>query len=84
MKQTSYEAYQSIKDGLPELQQKVLAGLQRIKRGSFRDIARAARLRESQVWKRLSELKNRGLIKEDGTKVCSVSGRSLTIWELIE
>lgn len=84
MKTTSYLAYQSIKQDLGDLQKQTLLGLQKIKSGSFREIADAANLRESQVWKRLSELRDRGIAKESGTKVCKVSGRSVTIWEIVE
>lgn len=83
MKTTSLEAYHSIKDDLGGIQLQVFEGLQKIKKGSFRDIARACNLREAQVWKRLSELKKTGKAKETGTKICPVSGRSITIWEAI-
>lgn len=82
MKATSIEAHNSIKPDKSRLQRIILQGLRKIGRGSFRDIAEAAGLRESQVWKRLSELKDAGLIKEADTKICEVSGRRVTIWQL--
>ena len=84
MKSTSLAAYDSIKPERKNLQQRILLGLQKIKRGSFRDIAKASGLREGQVWKRLSELKRTGKITESDTKVCPVSGRTITVWKLLE
>lgn len=84
MKSTSLQAYDSVKPDIPGVKNQILQGLQKIKKGSFRDIATASYLRSDQVWKRLSELKQDGKITETGTKTCHISGRPVTIWKLIE
>ncbi|SOC79845.1 AsnC-type helix-turn-helix domain-containing protein [Salinimicrobium sediminis] len=82
MKSTSIEAHESIKQDKSRLHRKILQALRKINKGSFRDIAAAAGLRESQVWKRLSELKSSGSIQEVDTKKCPVTGRSVTVWTI--
>ncbi|WP_424493931.1 hypothetical protein [Salinimicrobium sp. GXAS 041] len=84
MKSTSIEAHNSIKPEKQIIFAKIISGLKSIKKGSFRDIARASKLRDAQVWRRLSELKDLGKITESGTKVCGTSGRTVTVWKLIE
>ena len=84
MNSTSITAFESIKPERSRLQKIILQGLSKIKKGSFRDIARASGLREGQVWKRLSELKQIGRITEVDTKICSISGRPVTVWKIIE
>lgn len=66
------------------MHQKVLTGFIKIKKGTFREIAKAANLTESQTWKRLSELERQGLIKDESTVKCPSSGRKVTVWELVE
>lgn len=82
MKETSRIAHEMIKPEKPGLKQKILKGLKLINKGSFRDIADAAGLRESQVWKRLSELKAEGYITEKSIKKCPISGKPVTVWTL--
>ncbi|NAW50388.1 winged helix-turn-helix transcriptional regulator [Elizabethkingia argentiflava] len=63
---------------------KIIIGLTKIKKGSFREIAQACGLREDQVWKRLSELEKKGLIRYTGEiKICQVSSRPVGVWELL-
>lgn len=82
MKQTSIEAYKSILDDLPNRQREVLTGLIKIGSGTFREIAEAGNIPESTVWKRLSELRKKGLVKDDKTTFCKISKRVVTLWEL--
>lgn len=84
MKPTSIEAHNSIKPDKSRLHRIILSGLRRIRRGSFRDIAKASGLRADQVWKRLAELKDQGSIIEDDFKKCPISGRRVTIWAIKE
>ncbi|WP_407535422.1 winged helix-turn-helix transcriptional regulator [Elizabethkingia miricola] len=63
---------------------RIIKGLMRIKKGSFRDIAEASGLSEQQVWKRLSELERMGVIEyTDEIRICKISGRSVGVWRLL-
>jgi predicted transcriptional regulator len=82
MKQTSIDAYHSIKDDLGNIHKDIIKGLKKINKGTARQIARASYLRSEQVFKRLSELRKQDLIVEDGTTICTTSKRRVTIWKL--
>ena len=83
MRITSQIAYESIKPQLAGLHKIILAGMDKIQRGTFREIAQASGLRGEQVWKRLSELEKKGLIQNTGEiKICKVTSRPCHIWEL--
>ncbi len=84
MKQTSIEAYQSIKPDLKTLHKRIMHAFKKIKSGSFRDISRAAQLTDAQVWRRLNELEKKNLIEENGTKICDISKRRVTVYKIIE
>ena len=85
MKQTSILAHESIKPTKEVLYSKILAGMQKIKKGTFREIATVSNLPEQQVWKRLSEMESKGLISDSGEKkLCEVSNRLCGIWEINE
>ena len=56
MKQTSILAHESIKPAKEILHSKILSGLKKIEKGTFREIAHASNLDEQQDWKRLSEM----------------------------
>lgn len=84
MKQTSREAHESIKGNIPNLHKKIVTALKSIKKGTFRQIAKQAGLQDMQVWKRLSELRNDNKVRESGTTRCPVSGRNVTVWEVIK
>ncbi len=85
MKTTSKLAYKSIQEHLPPLHTKIIQALKEIGKGTFREIAKAANLRDEQVWKRLSELKKKGEVIDDlDTKICPVSGRVCGVWKINE
>lgn len=84
MNQNSIEAHESVKPDKLKLHRKILGALRCIKKGSFRDIARSANLKNAQVWRRLSELKKKDLIVNNEDKICPVSGRRVSVWELKE
>ena len=85
MKQTSILAHESIKPSKEVLHSKILEGMRKIKKGTFREIAEASNLTEQQVWKRLSEMESKGLISDSGEKkLCNVSHRLCGIWQINE
>ncbi len=83
MKQTSILAHESIKPSKEVLYSKIIAGMRKIKNGTFREIATASNLPEQQVWKRLSEMKSKKMISDTGEKKqCQVSHRLCGIWKI--
>lgn len=81
--ETSTAAYKSLDpDKLNERYSKILAALGQIKEGTFEEIARAAKLDKSVVWKRLSELATAGLIYRPGNKRKLKSKREGFTWML--
>lgn len=81
--ETSTAAYRSLDpDKLNERYTKILAALGRIKEGTFEQIAKAAKLEDRVVWKRLSELAKAGLIYRPGNKKKLRSGREGYTWML--
>ena len=84
MKETSKLAYEEIQPHISGLHKKIYSGFLKIKKGTFREIAKASSLRDEQVWKRLSEMSKKGLIKDTGEiKICNVSKRPCGIWEIV-
>ena len=85
MKQTSILAHESIKPAKEILHSKILSGLKKIEKGTFREIAHASNLDEQQVWKRLSEMERKGMITyTEEKKQCEVSHRLCGIWKINE
>lgn len=82
MNQNSYEAYESIRPEKLRLHRKILGALNRIQKGSFRDIAKQAKLKDAQVWRRLSELEKADQIEKVGDKICPISGRHVSVYQL--
>ena len=82
MKQTSILAHESIKPAKEILHSKIMAGLKKIEKGTFREIAKASSLDEQQVWKRLSEMERMNIISNVSDKRCAVSGRKCSVWIL--
>ena len=84
-KLTSVLAHESIKPQKEILHSKILSGLKKIEKGTFREIAKASSLDEQQVWKRLSEMERKGMITyTDEKKQCEVSHRLCGIWKINE
>lgn len=85
MKQTSIDAFHSI-EGKRETVQSVIVSVM----SKFRipltseQIAFYSGLRYDQIWKRMSELENKGIIKDTGEKLLNTSGREATLYRLIE
>lgn len=81
--ETSKAAYKSLDpDKLNERYSKILAALGEIKEGTFEQIAKAAKLKDNVVWRRLSELAAAGLIYRPGNKRKLKSGREGYTWML--
>ncbi|AQW96694.1 hypothetical protein BBD31_01725 [Elizabethkingia anophelis] len=85
MKATSIISHELIKPHKEYIHDKIYRGLLKIKRGSFRDIAKVTGLEEGQVWKRISEMVRKNMVRDSGEmKLCEVSNRPVIIWEVIE
>ena len=83
MKVTSILAQEIIKPAKEIIHSKILSGLKKIEKGTFREIAHASNLDEQQVWKRLSEMERKGMITyTDEKKQCEVSHRLCGIWKI--
>lgn len=61
---------------------RILETLEQIGTGTFEQIAEAAHLRDSQVWRRLSDLHSAGLVTPTGDERIGRSGRNQRIWRL--
>ena len=72
---------ETIKEKLHPL---ILRTLKQLGKGSFRDIANKANLESVQVARRLSELERKGKVHEVGRKICPISKRWVTEWEVTE
>lgn len=82
---TSKEAFRSLKaEELAETYKGIILALSRIGEGHFEDIALQMRVKPEKVWKRLSELKEQGLIYRPGNKKALRSGRNGYTWMLTE
>ena len=82
MHTNSQIAHESIKPFLNGFHSKIYDALQKIEQGSFRDIAKACDLRDDQVWRRLSEMKNKNLIEDIGSKICPTSQMPVSVWRI--
>lgn len=82
---TSEAAHEFVKEYIPPTWEKIVEALKKIKvGGTYEKIAEVAGLKESQVWKRLSELRDkRKLIYECGYTHKTASGCDATVWQLI-
>lgn len=79
--ETSREAYYSLDPGtLVGLRRMIFDTLVQIGAGHYEDIAAAAGLEPNQVWKRLSELHNDGMIHRTGEKKILSSNRNGFVW----
>lgn len=81
MNQNSIQAHESIKPSKEFIHAKIVKALSIIGSGTFREIAHAFGLQDQQIWKRLSELERVGKIENVSDKICTVSGRSCSVWQ---
>lgn len=82
---TSKEAHESVKEHKQAMYDKIIDGMRRLKVGGhFESIAEAAGLEPAQVWKRLPELVETGLIYNVGITRPTSSGRNAMVRQLVE
>lgn len=85
MKETSLEAFATIKDERQTIQRIIIQTLKRINRPlTSEQIALHSGLTYPQVWRRMSELETDGKVECTKEKSINVSGRSAYKWRLIE
>lgn len=82
MKLTSQWAHEAIKPEKSNYYKTILLGLWKIKQGTSKEIAKAARLSDEQTRKRLSEMERKGWIKSSEMKRCETTGRMCQVWKL--
>ena len=81
---TSSDAYESIKDHRQVMYDKIIVGLVKLGvGGTFEEIAFASKLKPDQVWKRLSEMEQLGIIFNVGITRPTTSGRKAMVRQLV-
>jgi hypothetical protein len=82
---TSIEAHESVKEHKEAMYDKIVEGLRKLRVGGhFEAIAEAAGLEPAQVWKRLPEMIELGLVYNVGTTRTTSSGRKAMVRQLVE
>jgi hypothetical protein len=80
---TSHLAHESIKDRKEAMYTKIVAGLEKLRvGGNFEEIAVACNLESAQVWKRLSEMVDAGIVFNVGITRETSSGRKAMVRQL--
>lgn len=80
---TSILAHDSIKPLKQVMFDKIIAGLKKMRiGGTFDEISDCIGLKPSQVWKRLSDLRDNGVVFNTGITRLSASGRQASVWQL--
>ncbi len=77
---TSHTGAQSVKRRAQYIAARVLRSLKVHGPANFSALADRLHLEPSQVWRRLSDLKNQGLIEPTNETAPGLSGRPQTIW----
>lgn len=81
--QTSFDAHDSIKDSKSYYYKKIIEGLTKLQVGGhFEEIAEASGVKPSQVWKRLSEMIDMGILFNTGVTRKTSSGRQAMVRQL--
>lgn len=82
-RQTSKDAYESIKESRQLMYDKIVVGLVKLGiGGNFEQIAFASKMKPSQVWKRLSEMISAGTVYNTGETKTTTSGRKALVRQL--
>jgi hypothetical protein len=83
LQSTSLNAYKSLDpENIRQMYKDIVFVLGQMQGGgSYEDIAKALKVKESRVWKRLGEAERIGLIHRSGRKILS-SGRAGSIWKV--
>lgn len=82
MKETSLMAFEEIKPKRPIQHNKILSALTSLGKGTTREISNLSQLTYHAVARRMSELRRDDKVCEDGTMLCPVSKRNVTIWKI--
>jgi len=81
---TSILAHESVKESKEAMYVKIIAGMNKLKvGGTFEAIALQCKLKPDQVWKRLSELVEKGVVFNVGITHKTSSGRSAMVRQLV-
>ena len=79
---TSQAANEFIKPFKPNHKQKILAALENLKvGGTFEELSLSSGMKESQIWKRLSEMEKDGTVFNTGITRKLKSGMFGTVWQ---
>lgn len=82
-RETSKQAHESVKEHKERMYEKISEALCKLPvGGTFEEIANAANLKPEQVWKRLPEMVERGIIYNVGTTRVTSSGRKAMVRNL--
>lgn len=81
---TSRKAWQSVKDTtmLSNHQQKIVSALTVLGEAISEDIAKHLRMKEMQVYRRMSELVEKGMVMDTGKEKKTSSGRQAIVYAL--
>lgn len=82
VRDTSLDAYQSIRHQLGEKQQQVLSVFSPVNTFTNMELAQYLGWSINRVTPRVYELREKGLLKEDEKRICSVTGRRVWSWRL--
>jgi hypothetical protein len=81
---TSKAAHESVKEHKAAMYEKIKEGLKRLRiGGTFEEIARASGLKSEQVWKRLPEMVDFGMVYNVGITRSTSSGRKAMVRQLV-
>ena len=84
-RKTSVDAHESVKNSKARVYELIIEGLRKLKiGGNFEQIAEAAGLEPSQVWKRLPEMIEQGTVYNVGNTRPTSSGRQAMVRQLTE
>lgn len=82
--QTSKDAHDSLKqEDIREMYRRILEALRLIKEGTWYDLSIAMKEKPERIWKRLSELREMGLIYRPMTRKLLPSGRTGFTWRIV-
>ncbi|MCG9971026.1 hypothetical protein [Christiangramia crocea] len=82
MKTNSLTALEKVNDFRSKHYQKIISGLNKIGKGSYKDIARVIGIDKVAVMRRLSELERKGFVSIEGTKKCPESNRPVSVYKI--
>lgn len=82
---TSIDAFRQLDpEKISQTHQKIINALALISKGHYEDIAAKAKINPSSCWKRLSEVREKGLIERTTERKNLSSGSQGSVWKLTE